>query len=184
MKILYVTTIGATMSFFEKFIGELVEQGHIVDIATNDSERKVPDCYAEYGCKVFTLKCSRSPLRKGNLDAITQIKDIIKKGNYDMGIFPLSPEELTPYSVLREINTPPCSYSSAELEKYITATYADNEKNAKAYAKAEQIIASQGVFVPLYYASTQIYCNEGVTGFYTSPDGAMVYFHQGARSSQ
>ena len=140
------------------------------------SFRKVIDSWtAIFGEKIkFTLTSYKAEAAQ----------TIIKKGNYDMGIFPLSPEELTPYSVLREINTPPCSYSSAELEKYITATYADNEKNAKAYAKAEQIIVSQGVFVPLYYASTQIYCNEGVTGFYTSPDGAMVYFHQGARSSQ
>lgn len=140
------------------------------------SFRKVIDGWtAVFGEKIkFTLTSYKAETAEA----------VIKKGNYDMGVFPLSPEELTPYSVLREINTPPCSYNSAELEKCITATYADNEKTAKAYAKAEQLIASQGVFVPLYYASTQIYCNEDVAGFYTSPDGAMVYLHQGVRSSQ
>ena len=33
MRILYVTTVGCTMSFFKAFIRELLEQGHQVDLA-------------------------------------------------------------------------------------------------------------------------------------------------------
>ena len=32
MRILYVTTVGCTMSFFKAFIRELLEQGHQVDL--------------------------------------------------------------------------------------------------------------------------------------------------------
>ncbi len=84
MKILYVTTIGATMNFFENFIEELINDGHTVDIATNDSVRKVPDCYKDFGCRVFSLPCSRSPLHKGNLDSIGQIRKLVEEGNYDI----------------------------------------------------------------------------------------------------
>ena len=35
MRILYVTTIGATMGFFKSLIKELIDDGHVVDIATN-----------------------------------------------------------------------------------------------------------------------------------------------------
>jgi len=84
MKILYVTTIGATMAFFETLIEELIKDGHTVDIATNDSTRKVPDCYRDFGCRVFSLSCSRSPFSKGNLNAIGQVRRLVEKENYDI----------------------------------------------------------------------------------------------------
>ena len=84
MKILYVTTIGATMSFFSQFIEELVTEGHLVDIATNDSVRKVPDCYEKFGCRVFSLTCSRSPLDKGNWNSIWQIRRLVEEEKYDI----------------------------------------------------------------------------------------------------
>lgn len=84
MKILYVTTVGATMEFFTEFITALIADGHTVDIATNDSVRKVPDEYIDLGCRVFALSCSRSPIHKGNWDSIGQIKKIVEKEKYDI----------------------------------------------------------------------------------------------------
>ena len=84
MRILYVTTIGGTMSFFQQFIKNLVEEGHIVDIACNDTDTKVPDLYYELGCKVHTIQTSRSPLNKGNLVAIKQIRQLVEKNKYDI----------------------------------------------------------------------------------------------------
>jgi len=84
MKILYVTTIGTTMRFFEQFIAELVESGCTVDIACNDSVSKVPSVYHELGCKVYPIQTSRSPLDKGNLEAIRQLKTLVEQKNYDV----------------------------------------------------------------------------------------------------
>ena len=84
MKILYVTTIGTTMGFFTKLIEELVVSGNSVDIATNDSIKKVPDFYKELGCRVFSLSCSRSPFDKGNLMAIRQIRELVREEEYDV----------------------------------------------------------------------------------------------------
>ena len=61
MKILYVTTIGSTMGFFRSFIRELLDAGHSVDIATNESAVQVQPCYREWGCRIFQISCSRSP---------------------------------------------------------------------------------------------------------------------------
>ena len=72
------------MGFFENFIKELLSEGHTVDIATNDTERKTPDCYKNLGCRVFTLSCSRSPLDKGNLESIGQIRRLVEKERYDI----------------------------------------------------------------------------------------------------
>lgn len=84
MRIIYVTTIGITMGFFKSFISELIEEGHTVDIATNDTNSPIPECYKKWGCKSFTLCTSRSPFSRDNLKAIYQIRDIVEKGKYDI----------------------------------------------------------------------------------------------------
>ncbi len=84
MKILYITTIGSTMGFFTSFIRHLLDEGHTVDIATNEKNSKVPACYREWGCIVYQIDTSRSPLDIGNLKAIGQIKQLAEKGQYDI----------------------------------------------------------------------------------------------------
>ena len=84
MKILYVTTIGATMGFFKDFVKVLLAAGHTVDIAANETSRSVPENYREWGCRVFPLPCSRSPLSKGNLTAIKAIRRIVTENGYDL----------------------------------------------------------------------------------------------------
>lgn len=84
MKILYVTTVGSTMAFFQDLIKELLNEGHAVDIATNESIRKTPECYTQWGCRVFPISCSRSPLANGNLIAIDQIRKLVENEKYDI----------------------------------------------------------------------------------------------------
>lgn len=84
MNILYITTIGGTMAFFKNFIRELLDGGHTVDIAANETDSKVPDCYREWGCEVYPLSCTRSPLASGNLKAIREIQDLAAERHYDI----------------------------------------------------------------------------------------------------
>lgn len=84
MKILYVTTIGGTINFFNSFINQLINEGHTIDIATNERNSKVPACYHEWGCTVYQIDTSRSPLNMGNIKAIAQIKELVTKEKYDI----------------------------------------------------------------------------------------------------
>ena len=84
MKILYVTTVGSTLHFFKTFVGDLIQKGHQVDIATNNSITSVPDVYQEMGCVVYPLSCSRNPLACGNLKAIGEIKKLVVQNGYDL----------------------------------------------------------------------------------------------------
>ena len=84
MRILYVTTIGGTMNFFKSFIRQLLDEGHKVDIATNEEETPVADCYREWGCNVYQIETSRSPLNSGNIRAIKQLQTIVSKEEYDI----------------------------------------------------------------------------------------------------
>lgn len=84
MRTLYVTTIGGTMNFFKDYIKTLINEGHTVDIATNEETSAVPDCYREWGCKVYHIDTSRSPLNSDNLRAIKQITALVSKEKYDI----------------------------------------------------------------------------------------------------
>ena len=84
MKILYVTTVGITMIFFKDLVRSLTDEGHTVDIICNETDEAVPDCYREWGCKIYAHTCSRSPFAKGNLDAIGQIRKLVEENRYDI----------------------------------------------------------------------------------------------------
>jgi len=84
MRMLYVTTIGGTMVFFTSIIKSLIEEGHTVDIATNENGSPIPNCYREWGCTVYQIDASRSPFNKGNLKAIKQIKELVTENQYDI----------------------------------------------------------------------------------------------------
>lgn len=84
MKILYVTTIGSTMGFFTHFIKDLCSEGHTVDIAANQVERPVPECYREWNCVIHPISCSRSPFSPGNITAVKQLRKLVAAGGYDI----------------------------------------------------------------------------------------------------
>ncbi|BAL84397.1 putative glycosyl transferase family 1 protein [Selenomonas ruminantium subsp. lactilytica TAM6421] len=86
MKILYITTIGSTMDFFKSFIKNQLDIGNHIDIATNenDGRTKVATCYREWGCQVFHIDTSRSPISFGNIRAIKQIRDIVSNRRYNI----------------------------------------------------------------------------------------------------
>lgn len=84
MKILYVTTIGSTMGFFKNLINSLIKEGHTVNIAANGILSPVDKCYKEWGCKIYPLSCTRSPLNKGTFKAIKEIRQIVAENDYDI----------------------------------------------------------------------------------------------------
>jgi glycosyltransferase involved in cell wall biosynthesis len=84
MRILYITTIGGTMNFFKNLIHNLIVDGHTVDIATNESNSPVDECYKKWGCKIYPLSCTRSPFNKGTFKAIKEIKQIVAENDYDI----------------------------------------------------------------------------------------------------
>ena len=85
MKILYVTTISASMNaFFKAHIEMLVNEGHSVELACNDANWPIDDFYYTLGCRYHHVDFSRSPLSLDNLKAYGQLKNIIINGGYDI----------------------------------------------------------------------------------------------------
>ena len=84
MKILYVTTIGSTIGFFADLIKKFLDDGHTVDIATNESFSKIPEYCNGLDFRVYNIDCSRNPLSKSNLSVIKRLKQIVNENNYDI----------------------------------------------------------------------------------------------------
>lgn len=84
MKILYVTTIGLTMTFFKELVRDLLDQGHQVDIICNEDTYTVPSCYHDWNCRIFHHNCARSPLSLGNIKTIFQIRKLVQQEKYDI----------------------------------------------------------------------------------------------------
>lgn len=84
MKILYVATIGGFMPFFKSLIRELIDGGNEVDIAANMSCYPLPEYYREWGCGIYQLSCSRSPLSKGNWRCVKELKKIVSEKRYNI----------------------------------------------------------------------------------------------------
>lgn len=83
MKILYVTTLIGTMSFFIDEIKHLQRCGHTVEVASNKTGNTRFNA-DELGVKVHHIPFSRSPIKLDNLRAYTRLRKIVKENRYDI----------------------------------------------------------------------------------------------------
>ena len=85
MRILYITTISATVNaFFKSHIKMLVSYGHQVDMACNFKDMEPDPFYLQLGCKPYQVDFSRAPISTDNVTAFKQLKKVIESGNYDI----------------------------------------------------------------------------------------------------
>lgn len=83
MKILYVTTVSSTMSFFPEHFKMLMRDGHTIELACNCASPVRQDI-ADMGFIIHDIPFSRSPLSKDNIRACKQLKALVREGNYDI----------------------------------------------------------------------------------------------------
>ena len=83
-KILYVTTVSSTINaFLVPHIKHLINQGYKVDIATNITD-DIDEDLKNLEVEVFKVDFQRTPISIKNSKAYKQIKEIQKKGKYDI----------------------------------------------------------------------------------------------------
>ena len=83
MKILYVTTVGGTMSFFIDHFKMLIREGHTIELACNTSS-PINKHILDLGVKVHNVPFSRSPISRENAKAYKTLKTIIMNNSYDI----------------------------------------------------------------------------------------------------
>lgn len=83
MKILYITTIAATMEFFKEQFEEYNELNYEVEIACNTS---IPSTFdsKQYNLKVHNIPFSRKPFSTDNIKALIALKKLIDSNHYDI----------------------------------------------------------------------------------------------------
>lgn len=70
------------MMFFRSIVKCLIDNGHTVDIATNEDAFPVEDYFRSLGCEIHNLPWTRSPIDKANIHAVNELKKIADR--YDV----------------------------------------------------------------------------------------------------
>lgn len=83
MKILYVTTLSATMSFFPKHFQMLINKGFEIELACN-CQKPLREEVSRLGFRVHDIPFSRSPFSRNNILAYKQLKKLIEQEQYDL----------------------------------------------------------------------------------------------------
>lgn len=86
MKVLFVATVVRLHinMFHRPFIKWFHDQGWQVDVAANNDYADPSDCVIPFCDHHYVLPFERSPLKKGNLDAYRQLKELLSKEHYDI----------------------------------------------------------------------------------------------------
>lgn len=114
----------------------------------------------------------------------TDAATIASEGNYDLAILPITPYKRTALGVVEAFSGAPCYYADQKINALKSQTKASAEENAANYLKAEKLVVENGVFVPLFYASNDLYLGKGVSGVYIADGGRLVYLHSGAKVTE
>lgn len=85
-KVLFVATVVRLhINMFHKpYIKWFHDQGWQVDVAANNDYENKDECIIPYCDNYYCLPFERSPIKKGNIDALKQLKLIIDQENYDI----------------------------------------------------------------------------------------------------
>lgn len=83
MRILYVTTILATMGFFTDEFNHLKAEGHTIELACNRDDVFGFDI-ENAGMPVHNIPFSRSPFTRANVKAYTILKRLVRDNKYDI----------------------------------------------------------------------------------------------------
>lgn len=113
-----------------------------------------------------------------------EINDVLNEGEYDLAILPLNAQKRTVCGVVEAISGAPCYYSDKKLNVLIKQANADEKTVAANCSKAEKLIVDNGVFVPLFFASNDLYMNEDISGVYIADGAKFIYFHSGEKAEK
>ena len=84
VKILYVTTVGNTLNFYDDYLMKLRNRGYDVQVASNFNNLNSKFKLDKKGFKLNQISFSRSPFSISNFTAYKQMKKLISEEKYDI----------------------------------------------------------------------------------------------------
>ena len=112
---------------------------------------------------------------------LEDVDKIVSEGKYDLAILPIRPTSKTAFGMLDAISGAPCNYTDKKMKAFKNQLKTTNEENAALCGVMEKHIVDSGVFVPLFFASNDLYLGKGVKGVYLANGGNQIYFHSGTK---
>ncbi len=106
---------------------------------------------------------------------------ILEEADYDMAILPLKATTKTAFGMLDALSGAPCYCTDKKLVALTSNLKTTNEENALICGKIEKYLVDNGIFVPLFYGSNELYFNKGVKDIYLADGGNLIYFHAGTK---
>lgn len=110
---------------------------------------------------------------------VEDVDKILSEGRYDLAILPLKPANKTAFGMLDTVSGAPCNYTDKKMTAYRSKLKTTNEENAALCGIMEKHLVENGVFVPLFFSSNDLYLGKGVKGVYLADGGNLVYLHSG-----
>ncbi len=110
---------------------------------------------------------------------VEDVDKILTEGEYDFAILPLKPYNKTAFGMLDAVAGAPCNYTDKKMTAYRSQLKTSNEENAALCGRMEKHLIENGVFVPLFFASNDLYLGNGVKGVYLADGGNLIYLHAG-----
>lgn len=110
----------------------------------------------------------------------SETQSVADAGNYDLAILPLFPKTNTAYGVLESLCGAPC-YASRESFIKTYDTLPDYDTIAEDFKAAEKYVLENGIFVPLFTESNDIYSTPELTGVYSVNGGQILYLNEGIK---
>ncbi len=109
---------------------------------------------------------------------------VASEGEYDMAILPLTPAHKTAFGMLDSVTGAPCYFTDKKMTALRAQLKTTNEENAAICATMEKYLVENGIFVPLFFASNDLYLGQGVKGIYLANGGSLIYLHAGTKPKE
>lgn len=114
---------------------------------------------------------------------LSETETVATEGSYDIAILPLSPEFNTAYGMLESLCGAPCFAEKSDFLKSYD-TLPDEKTIAEDFKNAEKYIVEQGIFIPLFTSSNDIYSVSELSGAYAVDGGEILYLHAGTKPEE
>lgn len=119
--------------------------------------------------------------------SLSEIKTKITTGDYQIALYPITPDKDGPITCLNTFRSSyysnPSKYSNYSYDSLLeqAATAGSSEAAVSALVAAEKMLNEEAVFYPMYYETSYYAIRKGVTGIIFSPFDTTADFSQAKR---
>ncbi len=113
---------------------------------------------------------------------LSDIQNILSEAKYDIVVAPLYNNYNTALSTLSAVNKAPCYYENKNYTALLNSPLLLQNGGVAVLQKAENHLAQNGVFFPVFHEKTRLFVSKNINGIYIADGGSYIYFHEGIKN--